>query len=134
MPNPSWREIKHFVDFLNIQLRSCEESVYCNVALVGDILAGLKRFVVRFMIGMSKDFATPSLEGEVARQNQAVVLQRGELGHYQIDTGKIWERRYTLRKYRNYPPTSLFYLFTVSTLIFSSMKRLMAPLPLLASG
>ena len=92
--NPSWREVKHFVDFLNIQLKSCEKSVYCNQALVGDILAGLKRFVVRFMINMSKDFATPSLEGEVARENQGVVLERGELGQYQIDTGKIWERRY----------------------------------------
>ena len=133
MPNPSWREVKHFVDFLNIQLRSCEESVYCNEALVGDILAGLKRFVVRFMIGMSKDFATPSLEGEVARQNQVVVLQHGELGHYQIDTGKIWERRYTYIE-EIIHLSSLFYLFTVSILIFSLMKGLMALLRLLASG
>ena len=72
-------------------MKSCEDSVYCDEALVGDILAGLKRFIVRFMIRMSKDFATPFLEGEVARGNQIVV---GELGQYQIDSGKLWERRF----------------------------------------
>lgn len=90
MKNPSWREIKHFVEFLNIQLQSCEESVYCNEALVGDVLAGLKSFVVKFMIRMSKDFAAPSLEGEVARQNQVIVPQ---LNQYQIDSRKRWEQR-----------------------------------------
>ena len=91
MKSPSWREIKHFVEFLSIQLQSCEESVYCNEALVGDVLAGLKSFVVKFMIRMSKDFATPSLEGELARQNQVVVPQ---LNQYQIDSRKRWEQRY----------------------------------------
>lgn len=90
MKNPSWREIKHFVEFLSIQLQSCEESVYCNEALVGDVLAGLKSFVVKFMIRMSKDFATPSLEGELARQNQVIVPQ---LNQYQIDSRKRWEQR-----------------------------------------
>lgn len=90
MKNPSWREIKHFVEFLSIQLQSCEESVYCNEALVGDVLAGLKSFVVKFMIRMSKDFATPSLEGELARKNQAVQPQ---LNQYQIDSRKRWEQK-----------------------------------------
>ena len=71
-------------------MKSCEDSVYCDEALVGDILAGLKKFIVRFMIRMSKDFATPFLEGEVARGNQIV----SELDQYQIDSGKLWERRF----------------------------------------
>ena len=90
MKNPSWREIKHFVEFLSIQLQSCEESVYCNEELVGDVLAGLKYFIVKFMIRMSKDFATPSLEGELARKNQAVQTQ---LNQYQIDSRKRWEQK-----------------------------------------
>ena len=93
--DPSWSEIKHFVEFLNIQLQSCEESVYCDEALVGDILAGLKAFTVRFMIRMSKDFATPSLEGEVARENPVVVDQQDQLHQYRIDSRRHWEQRYT---------------------------------------
>ena len=54
MPNPSWLEIKHFVTFLNLQLDSCEKSVFCDDSLVGDLLKGLKSFVVKFMIRMSK--------------------------------------------------------------------------------
>ena len=52
--DPSWTEIRHFVTFLDIQLQSCEESVFCDEALVGDVMAGLKGFVVKFMIRMSQ--------------------------------------------------------------------------------
>ena len=52
--NPSWSELKHFVEFLNIQLRSCEDSIFCNEDIVGDVMSGLKTFVVKFMIRMSK--------------------------------------------------------------------------------
>ena len=52
--DPSWSELKHFVEFLNIQLRSCEDSIFCNEDIVGDMMSGLKTFVVRFMIRMSK--------------------------------------------------------------------------------
>ena len=52
--NPSWSEVHHFVRFLDLQLKSCEESVFCDETLVGDIVAGLKSFVVKFMIRMSR--------------------------------------------------------------------------------
>ena len=52
--DPSWSELKHFVEFLNIQLRSCENSIFFNEDIVGDVMSGLKTFVVRFMIRMSK--------------------------------------------------------------------------------
>ena len=52
--NPSWAEIKHFTEFLNIQLHSCELSVFCDESLVGDIMSGLKGFVVKFMMLMSR--------------------------------------------------------------------------------
>ena len=52
--NPSWAELNNFVKFLNIQLSDCEGSVFCNEAIVGDVLQGFKQFVVKFMIRMSR--------------------------------------------------------------------------------
>ncbi|XP_072256671.1 E3 ubiquitin-protein ligase RNF213 [Pyxicephalus adspersus] len=59
--DPSWSELRNFAWFLNLQLRDCESSVFCNHLFVGDTLQGFKNFVVNFMILMAKDFATPSL-------------------------------------------------------------------------
>lgn len=52
--NPSWFELRQFVNFLNHQLLDCEQSVYCDPELTGDTLEGFRIFVVRFMIIMSK--------------------------------------------------------------------------------
>lgn len=52
--DPSWSEIRHFVKFLDLQLESCENSVFTNPTFVGDVMAGLKSFVVKFMIRMSR--------------------------------------------------------------------------------
>ncbi|XP_071287737.1 E3 ubiquitin-protein ligase RNF213-like isoform X2 [Agelaius tricolor] len=59
--DPSWAELRNFTWFLNIQLRDCEASVFCDPGFVGDTLNGFKNFVVGFMILMARDFATPSL-------------------------------------------------------------------------
>lgn len=59
--DPSWAELRNFVWFLNLQLKDCEKSVFCDAAVTGDVLTGFKTFVVDFMILMAKDFATPSL-------------------------------------------------------------------------
>ncbi|XP_064171480.1 E3 ubiquitin-protein ligase rnf213-alpha-like isoform X4 [Anguilla rostrata] len=59
--DPSWAELRNFAWFLNLQLRDCETSVFCQMDFVGDTLGGFKNFVVDFMILMAKDFATPSL-------------------------------------------------------------------------
>ncbi|XP_025026630.1 E3 ubiquitin-protein ligase RNF213, partial [Python bivittatus] len=61
MINPSWSELRNFAWFLNLQLRNCETSVFCNADFIQDALQGFKNFVVKFMILMAKDFATPSL-------------------------------------------------------------------------
>lgn len=50
MPDPSWSELSHFVQFLDVQLRSSETSVFFGQ---GDVLVGLKSFVVKFMVRMS---------------------------------------------------------------------------------
>ncbi|XP_062387528.1 E3 ubiquitin-protein ligase rnf213-alpha [Sardina pilchardus] len=59
--DPSWAELRNFTWFLNLQLRDCETSVFCDASFTGDTLQGFKTFVVDFMIIMAKDFATPSL-------------------------------------------------------------------------
>ena len=46
--NPTWKEIRHFVWFLNHQLSACEQS---NVIRT---VKGLKAFTVKFMIDMSR--------------------------------------------------------------------------------
>ena len=63
LTDPTWSELRHFASFLNCQLRDCEQSVFCDANLVGadSGLVGFKKFVVKFMIRMSQDFATPSL-------------------------------------------------------------------------
>ena len=52
--DPSWAELHHFVNFLNSQLSDFEQSIFCDPALVGDILHGFRSFVVRFLIQMSR--------------------------------------------------------------------------------
>ncbi|XP_067164464.1 E3 ubiquitin-protein ligase RNF213 isoform X2 [Apteryx mantelli] len=59
--DPSWTELRNFAWFLNVQLRDCEASIFCNPDFVQDTLQGFKNFVVTFMILMARDFATPSL-------------------------------------------------------------------------
>ncbi|KAM6957229.1 E3 ubiquitin-protein ligase rnf213-alpha-like [Aplochiton taeniatus] len=59
--DPSWAELRNFTWFLNVQLKDCETSIFCDPTLTGDTLQGFKNFVVDFMIMMAKDFATPSL-------------------------------------------------------------------------
>ena len=62
IPDPSWSEIRYFVNFLNSQLRDCEQSIFCDMTLMGAVLAGpgvlnlegFRSFVARFMIQMSR--------------------------------------------------------------------------------
>ena len=71
-------------------------SVFCDEMLVGDIMSGLKSFVVKFMIRMSRDFATSSLKGEVARENLEAMEatdggEEGKLKEYEIANRRRWE-------------------------------------------
>ncbi|XP_078081772.1 E3 ubiquitin-protein ligase rnf213-alpha-like isoform X2 [Mustelus asterias] len=59
--DPSWAELRNFSWFLNLQLKNCEQSMFCNPVFVGDTLIGFKNFIVEFMILMARDFATPSM-------------------------------------------------------------------------
>ena len=48
--NPSWAEVRNFIEFLNAQLYDCEKSTFCSV----HGLPGFKRFVGRFAVMMAK--------------------------------------------------------------------------------
>ncbi|XP_022806308.1 E3 ubiquitin-protein ligase rnf213-alpha-like [Stylophora pistillata] len=99
IPDPSWSEIRHFVSFLNSQLRDCEQSFYCDMQLMRSILEGpnvlnlkgFRSFVVRFMIQMSRDFATPSLteENTVFYAEDDAELERREIEQFQLR--RRWE-------------------------------------------
>ena len=54
--DPSWSEIHYFVKFLDVQLESCERSVFCKeeIDIVRRTMSGLKKFVIKFMIRMSR--------------------------------------------------------------------------------
>ena len=75
--DPSWAEINYFVSFLSSQLRDCENNDFCNPDAYGEDLPGFKAFVMKFMIRMSRDFATPSLgiELSVAREESQDLSQ-----------------------------------------------------------
>ena len=77
--NPSWAEIKYFVNFLSSQLRDCENSAFCNPETYEEDLPGFKAFVLKMMIHMSRDFATPSLDYQAGVElagNELVQLRR----------------------------------------------------------
>ncbi|XP_029943449.1 E3 ubiquitin-protein ligase rnf213-beta [Salarias fasciatus] len=71
MNDPSWAELKNFSWFLNVQLKDCENSVFCDPDFLTDQLPGFKSFIVKFMILMARDFASPSLNSS----DQSPVLQ-----------------------------------------------------------
>ena len=62
LKDPSWTEIHNFVVFLDFQLKCCENSVFCDVQFVGDVMSSRKRpvrssmkeFIVKFMISLSR--------------------------------------------------------------------------------
>ncbi|XP_071387268.1 E3 ubiquitin-protein ligase rnf213-beta-like [Centroberyx affinis] len=61
MQDPSWAELKNFSWFLNVQLKDCENSIFCDPDFLADHLPGFKGFIVNFMILMARDFASPSM-------------------------------------------------------------------------
>ncbi|KAL4648632.1 E3 ubiquitin-protein ligase rnf213-beta-like [Arapaima gigas] len=62
MRDPSWAELKNFSWFLNVQLKDCEYSLFCDPDFLAGHLLGFKGFIIKFMIVMARDFATPSMD------------------------------------------------------------------------
>ena len=53
--NPSWSEVANFTNFLNFQMTQCKRSDFSNCQ---EDLPGFRGFMTKFLIQMSKDFAT----------------------------------------------------------------------------
>ncbi|XP_072046321.1 E3 ubiquitin-protein ligase rnf213-alpha-like [Amphiura filiformis] len=73
--DPSWSELRHFAHFLSIQLEDCQSSVFCNPDYhdLESGFWGFKTFVVKFMIKMAMDFATPSLN--MSEENPSCAIE-----------------------------------------------------------
>ena len=52
--DPSWSQLQYFISFLNLQLQACEASSFLDPRFVGDIIGGVKSFIINFMIRMSR--------------------------------------------------------------------------------
>ena len=85
---PSWVEVRNFVSFLDRQLSNCENSHYCQSGIMGQEWKGFKSFVVKFMILMSRDFATPSLKEDNGQYNPNI------LTHFELIERRKWENNY----------------------------------------
>ncbi|XP_053389016.1 E3 ubiquitin-protein ligase rnf213-alpha-like, partial [Mercenaria mercenaria] len=58
--HPSWSELYHFVLFLRTQLRDFERNVFVSDVLAKE-LPGFSTFVLKFLLQMSQDFSSRSL-------------------------------------------------------------------------
>ena len=83
--NPTWMELTHFASFLNSQLLSSENSTFCNPDLIKEDFPGMKTFVLKFLLQMSKDFATRSVE--ISDQSQGQGFSKPT-----IEDRKSWEK------------------------------------------
>ncbi|XP_061196022.1 E3 ubiquitin-protein ligase rnf213-alpha-like [Saccostrea echinata] len=102
--DPSWSELRNFVHFLNTQLGDFEKSVFCGTEMAAD-LPGFAKFVLRFLIQMSKDFSTRSLmmtdddekiepkiyQGEVENENEETNDEEDIIDLSQFQIRRRWE-------------------------------------------
>ncbi|XP_062573652.1 E3 ubiquitin-protein ligase rnf213-alpha-like, partial [Saccostrea cucullata] len=69
--DPSWAELRNFVWFLNTQLKDYENSVFISFS-DEETLPDFPKFVLQFLIQMSRDFSTRSLQmSEEGTDNQS---------------------------------------------------------------
>lgn len=93
LKDPSWAELKHFTWFLNLQLKDCESSGFCNPDFFGDTLRGFKGFIVKFMIHMARDFASPSLDISDQSPSLLQVIESGDDLLARLTIRKRWENQ-----------------------------------------
>ncbi|XP_076109129.1 E3 ubiquitin-protein ligase rnf213-alpha-like [Mytilus galloprovincialis] len=103
--DPSWSELYHFVSFLNRQLQDFETSAFCSPIVLQD-LPGFPSFVMKFLIQMSRDFATRSLQ--ISEESPIDMLKRQLLDDEEDeeDIEELYEMR---RKWESSPHPYLFF-------------------------
>ena len=87
-PEPSWRELNHFVSFLNNQLLACEHEDYLVKFSTKEDYRwrGFNNFLVDCMILMARDFTTPSLR-------DALGLSPEQIDSYGVEQRRKWEQK-----------------------------------------
>ncbi|XP_053396339.1 E3 ubiquitin-protein ligase rnf213-alpha-like isoform X2 [Mercenaria mercenaria] len=79
LEDPSWSELHHFVWFLNTQLVDFENNMFVSAAAAED-LPGFSKFVLRFLIQMSRDFSTRSLD--MREESPGLRIERRERNRF----------------------------------------------------
>nr|XP_022293483.1 E3 ubiquitin-protein ligase rnf213-alpha-like isoform X1 [Crassostrea virginica] len=117
IPDPSWAELRHFVWFLNTQLVDFNKSDYLSHAAAED-LPGFSQFVLRFLIQMSRDFATRSLN--MSEESPIQMLWRRDLVEVEEEETEEEElRQFQLRRtWESSPHPYLFFNMDRITMTF----------------
>jgi len=82
--NPAWTELTNFASFLNAKLSSSEHSIFCNSDLMREDFPGMKTFVIKSLVQMSRDFSTRSVK--ISDQSQC-----DEITNLDIEKRRKWE-------------------------------------------
>ncbi|XP_052086034.1 E3 ubiquitin-protein ligase RNF213-like [Mytilus californianus] len=104
--DPSWSELHHFVSFLDAQLQDFEVSSFCSSVALQD-LPGFPKFVLRFLIQMSRDFSTRSLV--VSEESPTQVFQVIQENEPQEENDGIIEQYQMRRTWESSPHPYLFF-------------------------
>eukprot|EP00105_Crassostrea_gigas_P007930 XP_011422347.1 PREDICTED: E3 ubiquitin-protein ligase rnf213-alpha isoform X2 [Crassostrea gigas] len=116
IPDPSWAELRHFVWFLNTQLVDFESSDYLSHAAAED-LPGFAQFVLRFLIQMSRDFATRSLN--MSEESPIQMLKRIDSADEEEEKDEADLRQFQLRRtWESSPHPYLFFNMDRITMTF----------------
>ncbi|XP_052808691.1 E3 ubiquitin-protein ligase rnf213-alpha-like isoform X2 [Mya arenaria] len=100
--DPSWSELHHFVWFLNTQLVDFEQNQFVSVAAAED-LPGFATFVLRFLIQMSRDFSTRSLN---MSEESPGMIHQGAMETEDEDQLELYQMR---RTWESSPHPYLFF-------------------------
>ncbi|XP_061169142.1 E3 ubiquitin-protein ligase RNF213-like [Saccostrea echinata] len=112
--DPSWSELRNFVWFLSTQLLDFESSDYVSDA-AAEFLPGFAQFVLKFLIQMSRDFATRSLNLSEETPSYATMTENDDTEDiYNADIRKFQMRR----TWENSPHPYLFFNPDHNTMTF----------------
>ena len=85
--NPSWSELNHFITFFSNQMSACDKSDFYRTLSVEGGWEGFKPFIVKYMIIMSRDFATPSIGKNSSSYPNDILL------NYSVHSRRKWEQQ-----------------------------------------
>ena len=85
--NPSWSELNHFITFFSNQMLACDQSDFYRALSDDRGWEGFKSFIVKYMVIMSRDFATPSIGKDHSINPNEILL------NYSVLSRKRWEQQ-----------------------------------------